>query len=76
MSTFQSIFFEASSEGIPFLDLTPVFREAMKSNESMNWELDGHWNNSGHQVAANAIASWFVDRQVFSFMKDNEINDE
>ena len=64
-----------SSEGIPFLDLTPVFRDAIKSNESMNWDLDDHWNNLGHQVAANAIASWLVDQQVFSFMKDSELDD-
>ena len=57
----------ALSEGIPFLDLTPVFREAAKSKKSLNWELDGHWNHRGHQVAANAIASWLEGQQVFSF---------
>lgn len=61
------------SKGISFLDLTPVFREAIKLNKSLNWELDGHWNNSGHDVAANAIASWLDDQQVFSFMKSKKL---
>ena len=59
------------SKGIPFLDLTPVFREAIRSNKNLNWDLDGHWNHMGHQVAANAIASWLDAQHVFSFMKSN-----
>jgi lysophospholipase L1-like esterase len=61
------------SEGVSFLDLTPVFREAIKSNKNLNWELDGHWNHLGHEVAANAIASWLDDQQVFSFMKSKNL---
>ena len=61
------------SEGVSFLDLTPVFREAIKSNRNLNWELDGHWNHLGHQVAANAIASWLDDQQVFSFIKSKRL---
>ncbi len=61
----------ALSKGVPFLDLTPVFREAIKSNKNLNWELDGHLNHLGHQVAANVIASWLDAQQVFSFMKKN-----
>ena len=57
------------SEGISFLDLTPVFREAIKSNKNLYWELDGHWNHLGNQVAANAIASWLDNQQVFSFIR-------
>jgi len=60
----------ALSVDVPLLDLTPVFREEIKSNKSLNWELDGHWNDLGHQVAAKAIASWLVDQQVFSFIKE------
>ena len=60
----------ALSEEVLFLDLTPVFREAVKSNKSLNWELDDHWNPRGHEVAAAAIASWLKDQQVFSFIKE------
>jgi len=66
----------ALSEGILFLDLTPVFREAIKSNKNLNWELDGHWNNRGHQVAANAIAAWLEYQQVFSFMKSKSLTNQ
>ncbi len=59
----------AVSEGVPFLDLTPVFREAVKSAGKLNYELDGHWNHRGHQVASKAIASWLTQQQVFSFIK-------
>jgi hypothetical protein len=66
----------ALSEGVSFLDLTPVFREAIKSNKNLNWELDGHWNHLGHQVAANAIAAWLDDQQVFSFMKSKSLTNQ
>lgn len=66
----------ALSEGVSFLDLTPVFREAIKSNKNLNWELDGHWNHLGHQVAANAIASWLDGQQVFSFMKSKSLTNQ
>lgn len=59
----------ARSEGVPFLDLTPVFRKAIQSNGNLNYELDGHWNDLGHQIAAEAIASWLLNEQVFSFVK-------
>jgi lysophospholipase L1-like esterase len=59
----------ALSENVSFLDLTPAFREAAKSHRNLNYELDGHWNPWGHQVAANAIGSWLTERQIFSFMK-------
>lgn len=63
----------ALSEEVLFLDLTPVFREAVKSNKSLNWELDDHWNPRGHEVAAAAIASWLNDQQVFSFIKSKSL---
>lgn len=59
----------AFSENVPFLDLTPVFRKAIKSNKSSNWKLDGHWNHHGHEAAANAISSWLIDQHIFPFMR-------
>jgi lysophospholipase L1-like esterase len=54
---------------VPYLDLTPILRKVIQSNQNLNYELDGHWNNIGHQVAAEAIASWLSDQQVFLFIK-------
>lgn len=59
----------AESTRVPFLDLTPVFREAIKSRKNLVWKLDGHWNPRGHQVAANAIASWIEREKIFSFVE-------
>jgi hypothetical protein len=46
---------------VPYLDLTPILRKVIQSNQSLNYELDGHWNNLGNQVAAKAIESWLSD---------------
>ena len=58
----------SESAKVPFLDLTPVFREAVLENRDLNWKLDGHWTSAGHEVAAEAIAEWLSDGQVFSFV--------
>lgn len=60
----------AKLQGVSFLDLTPVFRKAIQSNKNLYWELDGHWNHMGHQIAAEAILSWLLDQQVFSFINN------
>jgi hypothetical protein len=43
-------------EGIPVLDLGPVFRERAARGESMFQGVDGHWGPAGQRVAAGAIA--------------------
>jgi lysophospholipase L1-like esterase len=58
------------AKGIAYLDLTPILRKAVRVNKNLNFELDGHWNNLGHQVAAKAIESWLSDQKVFSFVKN------
>lgn len=57
----------AGDNSVPFLDLTPVFRQAIKHNSALNWRLNGHWNASGHAVASRAIASWIEEQGVFDF---------
>lgn len=43
--------------GIPFLDLTPVFKErAASTSERYDFECDPHWNEVGHAWAAEALA--------------------
>ena len=63
----------ANEKAIPYLDLTPTFRKAVQVNDNLNFVLDGHWNNPGHQVAAGAIASWLSDQKVFSFIKHKSL---
>ena len=58
----------SQSAGVPFLDLTPVFREAVRTNDGLNYKLDGHWTAAGHAVAAEAIAKWLSTGQVYSFV--------
>lgn len=56
-------------KGIPFLDLTPAFREAISDSTGLNFRLDGHWTPSGHRVAARAISGWIERGECFSFIK-------
>jgi hypothetical protein len=56
----------AAAKRLPFLDLTPVFRDATRIYADLTYELDGHWTPTGHQVAAKAIARWLMDNNVFS----------
>jgi len=49
----------AEREGVPFLDLVPVFRAAVATaEERLNFEIDPHWTPAGHAVAAQAIRDW------------------
>ena len=53
-----------SMQGIPFLDLTPLFRERANSGgEDLYLLNDGHWNVDGHKLAAEAIYPWILDNK-------------
>lgn len=58
----------AGKANVPFLDLTPAFREAARHTQDLNWPLDGHWTASGHEVAADAIGAWLESGKAFSFI--------
>jgi lysophospholipase L1-like esterase len=45
----------ALGAGIPFIDLLPEMKSLGSS--SLYFEQDGHWNASGHEAAARAIAN-------------------
>jgi hypothetical protein len=52
----------AETQRVPFLDLVPVFREAVVSaGERLNFEIDPHWTPAGHVVAAHAIQRWMEE---------------
>lgn len=50
-------------EGIPYLDLLPVFREAaaQPQAEPLHFQHDQHWTTAGHQVAAAAIEQFLIE---------------
>jgi len=42
--------------GVPFLDLRPAFRGLEESGVRGFFVIDGHWNPTGHDHAARALA--------------------
>ena len=41
---------------ISYVDLLPAFREAHRRGTKLHWELDGHWTEDGHALAARRIS--------------------
>jgi hypothetical protein len=56
----------AAELDLPYLDLTDGFRQAAAGGELLHFELDGHWNEHGHRVAADLLAEWLERERVFS----------
>jgi hypothetical protein len=54
---------------LPFLDLTPMLREANQRGLKLTYTVDGHWNSLGHRYAADAISEWLTSRHVFASPK-------
>lgn len=51
----------ARAQGLPFLDLHPVFAaDWAKQQKRFDFPSDAHWNAHGHQVAARAIAQFLL----------------
>ena len=55
----------AHATQVPFLDLTPRFREAAGGGARLHHAFDGHWNAEGHRLAAEGIAAWIREARVF-----------
>ncbi|RME71973.1 MAG: hypothetical protein D6784_14305 [Chloroflexi bacterium] len=51
-------------EGIPYLDLLPVFRKAASRPDTppLHFRHDQHWTPAGHRLAAEAIHDFLLDR--------------
>jgi len=47
-----------ATAGVPLLDLTPALKEAIKTDDRINFRIDSHWSPKGHRAAALAIAQW------------------
>ncbi len=50
--------------GIPYLDLLPAFRSAVA--EGLYRHGDGHWNETGHRLAAELVLAALIDRGLVS----------
>jgi lysophospholipase L1-like esterase len=45
-------------QGVPFLDPLEALRAAEAAGRSGYFPEDGHWNETGHAIAARTIAAW------------------
>jgi hypothetical protein len=52
----------AGAIGMPYLDLTIAFRAAAENGPLTYFPDDGHWNASGHAVAADAVVEFVRSR--------------
>jgi len=48
----------AAAQGIAYLDLTASLQEAAAQGELVYFPDDGHWNATGHEVVAEAVADF------------------
>lgn len=53
----------ASENSISYLDLLPQFRQK-NINNSFYFEIDGHWNEKGHQMAAELLYSYLTSNGI------------
>ena len=49
---------------IMYIDMLPIFRDAASHNQQLYFEVDGHWNASGHRLAAEAILDFLNAKMV------------
>jgi hypothetical protein len=62
----------AVSEQVPFLDLTPPFREAyLQYGTSLYYKWDTHWTPLGHKIAAEHIRNWLESTGFLQFNPDS-----
>lgn len=48
----------AAEQNIHYLDLTPAFQEEASMGEELYYPFDTHWNQSGHDLAAEVISEY------------------
>jgi hypothetical protein len=53
------------AQEVPCLDLLATLREQSGVEEDLTYELDSHWNSRGHKIAADGMAAWIEETQVF-----------
>jgi len=51
--------------GVPVIDLLPVFRARTQADPSLLYiPTDGHWNEAGHELAAQALGEELIEQEV------------
>ncbi len=54
----------AAKAGLRFIDLHPLFQADWQLNhQPLNFISDNHWNEQGHQVAAQALEAYVLDKK-------------
>lgn len=55
----------AKENQFPYLALNPLFKERAEKEEGKTiWPCDGHWNELGHQWAAEAIFDYLISQKL------------
>jgi GDSL-like Lipase/Acylhydrolase family len=52
--------------GLPVLDLTPAFRDALRSGARPYFARDGHWTPAGHALAAEQLGAFIREQRLVS----------
>jgi hypothetical protein len=55
-----------TSKGILYIDLLPAFREQANAGKMLYYPADGHWNESGHALAAETILGSLIQHGLIS----------
>ena len=50
-----------AEQDLAFLDLTPLLEAAVEAGRNVYFPDDAHWNAAGHEVAAQALASFLSE---------------
>jgi lysophospholipase L1-like esterase len=54
-----------SEAGVPVIDLLPAFRSRTAADSNPLYiPADGHWNQAGHELAAQALAEELIEREL------------
>lgn len=53
------------ANGVRYLDLTPVFAAHAAQGEQLYYRFDAHWNEAGHELAAQTIRQYLAENTPF-----------
>lgn len=53
------------ANGVRYLDLTPAFSTRAAQGEQLYYRFDAHWNEAGHELAAQTIRQYLAENTPF-----------